>query len=118
VPPKSARKAVRVRTAAVMTGLSNVYLGLMSAWIGDGALSLGPNKRANLEQSEQHFRGQLIAIATQLNTLETLTESAWWEGNIVGKWSYEEYKAIQVIEKDMLALMVQVRGFAVTESSL
>lgn len=34
VPPKSARKAVRVRNATAISGLSNVYLSLTSTWIG------------------------------------------------------------------------------------
>ena len=33
VPPKSARKAVRVRNATAISGLSNIYLALTSTWI-------------------------------------------------------------------------------------
>ena len=108
IPPKSARKAVRVRNAAVINGLSNTYLSLMSSWVGDKRLTLGRGKIDEESESIDHVRGQLLAIATQLLPLKTLTESARWESNVLGKWPYEDYKIMLEIEQDMLAILVQV----------
>lgn len=110
VPPKSARKAVRVRNAAVMNGISNVYLSLTSAWVGSNTHP-APDKFDSA--SIILWQGEIVAIAQQLLAVDNLSESALWEGRIFGQWHYEEYKVMREIERDMLALMVMVRTFSI-----
>ena len=125
VPPKSARKAVRVRNATAITGLSNIYLSLTSNWIGKcspftqdnvSEQTTGSNREDGsaeeaIERADsiRHLRPQLTAVATQLLSLNDVVESARWEAYVLGEWPYHEYKTMLEIEQDMVAILALVR---------
>ncbi|VDB95654.1 unnamed protein product [Peniophora sp. CBMAI 1063] len=105
VPPKSARKAVRVRNATAISGLSNIYLDLTTTWIGnrtDGDRSDGLTEDST---TVQRLKTQLVSVATQLLSLNDVVESARWEAAILGEWPYKDYKAMLEVEQDMVAVL-------------
>ncbi|KAI0070747.1 hypothetical protein K474DRAFT_1631398 [Panus rudis PR-1116 ss-1] len=107
-PPKSGRKAVRLRNASNITSLSFLYSTLISAWISD-------KERPRTKDTNEWipgFRDRLIDVATQIQALRVQTTVAKWEGSIRGAWPYEDYMRLLNIEMEMLS------GLALIGSSL
>jgi hypothetical protein len=109
LPPKSGRKAVRLRTARSIGALGNVYTSLMSAWITEGDAGKDVSFTAN--DWVKAFRGQLVAVTLQVLTGKQEMMTAAWEGNIRGRWPHAEYVRLAEIEEDMVGVLAQVRGF-------
>ena len=107
LPPKSGRKAVRLRTAASIDELGHVYTMLMSAWI------VRDESRKDVPYSFTHwvkpFRGRLVAITAQLHANKQQMMLATWEGNIRGRWPKDEYFKLTEVQEEMIAVLAQVR---------
>ncbi|KAN0131986.1 Protein of unknown function (DUF2422) domain containing protein [Lactarius tabidus] len=108
LPPKSGRKAVRLRTAKSIGALGNVYTSLMSAWITEG--DAGKDVSFAATDWVKAFRGQLIAVTLQVVTEKQEMVTAAWEGNIRGRWPHAEYIKITEIEEDMIGVLSQLGG--------
>lgn len=118
IPPRSGRRAVRLQNASTINSLANLYAFIMGAWIADGELS----SRSGESSHEKHekpvletsaftltFREKLIASGIQLQVLRQRTDIAKWEGNLRGKWPYEQYSRLVTIQNNMLTSLGQVR---------
>lgn len=105
LPPKSGRKAVRLRNASTLSGLSYLYSHLTSLWLSaaDGPLQAGDRWPAEL-------RGKFIALAEQIQDLRLRTAMSKWEGSVRGAWAAEEYNRLLEVESDMLSSLVLVRA--------
>ena len=95
-PPQSGRKAVRLRNAATIAGLSHVYIFLMSAWIAgadgtgeEGTQSQGSGEKLPLGKGQaggpasgapwvQEFRRKLVGVVQQIQTLQQMTAHVLW----------------------------------------
>lgn len=108
LPPTSGRKAVRLRNASIITGISEIYAFLISTWIGTQAHH--KKSRAAPAAWGQDFRTKLIALADQIGTARQMTELAKWEGSIRGKWPVEEYEKLIQAESEMISGLAQVCG--------
>ena len=108
LPPKSGRKAVRLRTAKSIGALGNVYTSLMSAWITEG--DAGKDVSFTATDWVKGFRKQLVAVTLQVVTEKQEMMTAAWEGNIRGRWPHAEYIKITEIEEDMIGVLSQVRS--------
>jgi len=108
LPPKSGRKAVRLRAAASIDELGHVYTMLMSAWI------VGEDSRKDVPYSfmdwVKPFRQRLVAVTAQLHASKQQMMLASWEGNIRGRWPKEEYFKLTEVQEEMIAVLAQVRG--------
>jgi len=105
LPPKSARKAVRLGCAKTITSLSHMYASVMSAWITDTfskELKPGPPAWTN------SFRKNVTAIALQLRDLKETARLARWEGNVRGHWPYEEYNKLVDVQQEMVTVLSQL----------
>lgn len=127
-PPQSGRKAVRLRNAATIAGLSHVYIFLMSAWIAgadgtgeEGTQSQGSGEKLPLGKGQaggpasgapwvQEFRRKLVGVVQQIQTLQQMTALARWEGNVRGAWPYKEYNRLAEVQMDMVASLAQLAG--------
>ena len=109
LPPKSGRKAVRLRTAKSITTLGNVYTSLMSAWITEG--DAGKDVSFTSTNWVKAFRGQLVTVTLQVLAGKQEIMTAAWEGNIRGRWPHAEYVKLAEIEEDMVGVLAQVCGF-------
>jgi len=108
LPPKSGRKAVRLRTANSISALGNVYTSLMSTWITEG--DAGKDASFTGTNWVKAFRGQLIAVTLQVLTGKQEMMGAAWEGNIRGRWPHEDYTKLIEIEEDMIGVLAQLGG--------
>ncbi|KZP19305.1 hypothetical protein FIBSPDRAFT_1045659 [Athelia psychrophila] len=106
LPPTSGRKAVRLRNAAVITNISEIYGFLISTWIGTQAHQKehGTARPAWI----QEFRVKLLALADQVVSLRQMTGLATWEGSVRGKWPVEEYESLVQTESQMIGALAQV----------
>ena len=106
LPPKSARKAVRLGCAKTVTSLSHMYALIMSAWIRDAV----PSKelKSGLPPWVNSFRKNLTAVALQLNDLKETARLARWEGSVRGHWPYEEYNKLVDVQQEMVTVFSQV----------
>lgn len=105
LPPTSGRKAVRLRNAAVVTNISEIYGFLISTWIGTQT-----KKQNNTTHPMwiQEFRVKLLGLADQIVSLIQMTDLAKWEGSIRGKWPVEEYEKLVQTEAQMIGALAQV----------
>ncbi|KAH9849321.1 hypothetical protein C2E23DRAFT_870653 [Lenzites betulinus] len=105
LPPKSGRKAVRLRNASTLSGLSYLYSHLTSLWLSaaDGPLQAGDRWPAEL-------RAKFIALAEQMQDLRLRTAMSKWEGSVRGAWAAEEYNRLLEVESDMLSSLVLMGG--------
>jgi hypothetical protein len=106
LPPTSSRKAVRLRNASAITGISEIYGFLISTWIGTQT-----HQKKTLAAPAtwmEDFRIKLIGLSDQIQTAKQMTELAKWEGNIRGKWPIEEYQALIEAELQMISGLAQV----------
>jgi hypothetical protein len=106
-PPKSGRKAVRLRAAASIDELGHVYTMLMSAWITED------DSRKDVPYSftkwVKPFRGRLVAVTAQIHANKQQMMLASWEGNIRGRWPKDEYSKLTEVQEEMIAVLAQVR---------
>ena len=105
-PPKSGRKAVRLRAAASIDELGHVYTMLMSAWIVED----DPRKDVPYSFTNwvKPFRGRLVAITAQIQASKQQMMFAAWEGNIRGRWPKDEYFKLTEVQEEMIAVLSQV----------
>ena len=110
LPPKSGRKAVRLRNASVLSGLSYLYSHLTSLWLSAGEPFDMSREKGTLEEREwpQDLREKFIYIAEQLQDLRMRTVMSKWEGNIRGAWPFEDYMKMVEVQNDMLSSLVLV----------
>lgn len=107
MPPTSGRKAVRLRNASIITGISEIYAFLMSTWIGTQTYQ--KKTRTAPATWSVDFRAKLLALADQIQSVKQMTELAKWEGSIRGKWPAEEYEKLVLAESEMISGLAQVR---------
>ena len=108
LPPKSGRKAVRLRTAASIDALGHTYTTLMSAWIMEN----DEGKDAPFASSGwvKSFRRRLIAVTVQIQAGKQQMMLASWEGSVRGRWPKEEYVKLTEVQEEMIAVLSQVCG--------
>ena len=109
LPPKSSRKAVRLRTAQSVSALGRVYTSIMSAWITES--DVGKDASFTSSNWVKGFRGRLIGVTLQILDGKQEMMFASWEGNIRGRWPQHEYARLTEIEEDMIGVLSQVSGF-------
>ena len=100
LPPKSGRKAVRLRNANTITTLSHVYREITSAWINDHEFSFA--------DKVPQLRDRILGVSTQLQALRGQTMIAKFEGSFRGKWPVEEYSKLVDVQFDMLISLAMV----------
>jgi hypothetical protein len=106
LPPKSGRKAVRLRTAATIDGLSHVYTSVMSAWITE--TDMGKDASFTSPSWIKGFRRRLIKVTLQILAGKQHMMLASWEGGIRGHWPQEEYAKLTEVQEEMVAVLAQV----------
>lgn len=111
IPPKSGRKAVRLRNASVISGLSYLYSHLTSLWLAAGEPF---DSLHTLEEAQRRWPSELremvVTFSQQIQDLRVLTVMSKWEGNIRGHWPFEEYNQILDLQVDILSSLVLVRS--------
>jgi len=105
-PPKSGRKAVRLRAAASIDELGHAYTMLMSAWIVDDSRKDVPYSSTKWVKP---FRQRLVAVTSPLHASKQQMMLASWEGNIRGRWPKDEYFKLTEVQEEMIAVLSQVR---------
>ncbi|KAI0635211.1 hypothetical protein C8Q77DRAFT_1106698 [Trametes polyzona] len=105
LPPKSGRKAVRLRNASVLSGLSYLYSHLTSLWLNPETEAFGHGTKWPAE-----LREKIIALAEQIQDLRVRTAMSKWEGSVRGAWASEEYNRLLEVESDMLASLILLGG--------
>ena len=107
LPPKSGRKAVRLRTAASIDELGHAYTMLMSAWIVEDV----PKKDVPYLSMNwvKPFRRRLVAVTAQVQADKQQMMLASWEGSIRGRWPKHEYVKLLEVQEEMIAVLSQVR---------
>ncbi|EPQ51266.1 hypothetical protein GLOTRDRAFT_66016 [Gloeophyllum trabeum ATCC 11539] len=120
-PPKSGRKAVRLRNATTIKRIYNLYSLLISRWISgadgaeshvgtDGSLAGEKSVAPDSKSWSTFFRSDLVSIAEQLQALKSMTAIAKWEGNVRGSWPFEEYNRMVDVQIQMLGNLAQLGG--------
>ncbi|KZT25918.1 hypothetical protein NEOLEDRAFT_1156070 [Neolentinus lepideus HHB14362 ss-1] len=104
LPPKSGRKAVRLRNATTIKRIGNLYSLLISRWIASNAPQDATSKKSVF------FRADAVSIAQQLQALKGMTPIAKWEGSIRGRWSFEDYDRLVNVQIQMLGNLAQFGG--------
>jgi Aromatic acid exporter family member 2 len=112
LPPKSGRKAVRLRAARSIEALGYVYTSLMSAWITES--DVGKDSSFTSSRWVKGFRGRLVAATLQILGGKQYMMIASWEGGIRGHWPQEEYARLAEVQEDMAAVLAQVSGIEKT----
>ena len=107
LPPKSGRKAVRLRAATSIDELGHAYTMLMSAWIAEDDSS----KDVPFTSTTwvKPFRQRLVAVTTQIQAGKQQMMLATWEGSIRGRWPKDEYFKLTQVQEEMIAVLAQVR---------
>ena len=106
LPPKSGRKAVRLRAAATIDALGHVYTSLMSAWITES--EGGKVDPLSLPNWVQDFRARLTDVSFRVQAGKDQMMLASWEGGIRGRWPLEEYVKLTEVQEEMVAVLAQV----------
>lgn len=107
-PPKSGRKAVRLRNASTIASMSFIYSDIMAAWISSAAAS--PKAQAHgIADLLPGMREKFLALATQLQAVKVQTGIAKWEGSIRGAWPGDEYLKIADVQMGMMSSLALVR---------
>ncbi|KAI0683238.1 hypothetical protein BC835DRAFT_1423494 [Cytidiella melzeri] len=102
LPPKSGRKAVRLRNASILVSLSSLYSDIISMWIScEGTTNI--EKPRSTTDWFAEVRVKIVTIATQLQALKQQTALAKWEGSVRGVWPIEEYMKLADEETRMMA---------------
>ncbi|GJE92380.1 fusaric acid resistance protein-like domain containing protein [Phanerochaete sordida] len=100
LPPKSGRKAVRLRNASTMSQLAFLYSDIMAAWISSGSARHAHGALAELLPDA---RRKFLALAAQLQAVKTQTAIARWEGSVRGAWPGDEYMRLASVQTDMMS---------------
>jgi hypothetical protein len=108
LPPKSGRKAVRLRAASSIDALGHVYTSLMSAWITE--TDTGKDVSYTSSHWVRGFRVRLIAVSSRVLAGKEQMMLASWEGGIRGHWPKDEYLKLTEIQEEMIAVLSQVCG--------
>ncbi|KAI0087246.1 hypothetical protein BDY19DRAFT_986266 [Irpex rosettiformis] len=97
LPPKSGRKAVRLRNASILLSLASLYSDIISVWISaEGTTNIAkPKSQADWVAG---VRAKIVSLAAKLQALKQQTALAKWEGSIRGAWPMEEY--MKLIEEE------------------
>lgn len=103
LPPKSGRKAVRLRNAATMSTLSYLYSDIMAAWISSGASPKGNNA-----ELLPRLRHKFLGLAQQIQAVKMQTMVAKWEGSLRGAWPGDEYLKLAGVQADMMSSLALV----------
>ena len=111
LPPKSARKAVRIGCAKTLNSLSHIYASLMSAWITNTPTS--KELKSGQSQRASSFRSNLGAVALQVRNLQDTAKLARWEGNVRGHWPYAEYDRLVDVQQEMISVLAQASRISV-----
>ena len=106
LPPKSGRKAVRLRAAATIDALGHVYTSLMSAWITESDAGKGDSYASS--NWVKAFRVSLTAVLFKVQAGKQQMMLASWEGGIRGRWPLEEYAKLTEVQEEMIAVLAQV----------
>ncbi|KAI0777718.1 hypothetical protein BD413DRAFT_519071 [Trametes elegans] len=115
-PPKSGRKAVRLRNASVISGLSYLYSHLTSLWLSPEGPFVRPTETKDGITSDPRYRwpaelrAKFIGLSEQIQDLRVRTAMSKWEGNIRGSWPIEDYSRLLEVESDMLHSLVLLGG--------
>ena len=113
LPPKSGRKAVRLRNASTMSQLAFLYSDIMAAWISNEPAHPSPR------DAHSHFlpgmRKKVLALAAQIQAVKMQIPIARYEGSIRGAWPGDEYLKLANVQSDMRSSMALV-GFFLRES--
>lgn len=111
LPPKSGRKAVRLRNAGTIATLSFLYADILSAWIA-GEDRVAQDKHARyLVEWIPGFRDRLLALSAQIQAVRTSTVLAKWEGSIRGRWPSDQYARLADVQSEMVANLALVSVF-------
>lgn len=110
LPPKSGRKAVRLRNSATITSLSFLYRDIVAAWISSEETSLTEKHISPAHSVEwiPGFRDRLLAVAAQLQAVKVQTMIAKWEGSIRGAWPGDEYMKMANVQTEMISSLALV----------
>ncbi|KAI0266396.1 hypothetical protein BC834DRAFT_969435 [Gloeopeniophorella convolvens] len=108
LPPKSGRKAVRLRAASSISALGHVYTALMSAWITES--DAGKDESYTASGWVKSFRSRLVAVHLQIQAGKQMMMLASWEGNIRGRWQREEYVKMTQVQEEMIGVLSQLGG--------
>lgn len=111
LPPKSGRKAVRLRNASILSGISYLYSHLTSIWLSAGdPFDVASEKGAGaIRLWPPSLRAKFIYIAEQIQDLRVRTVMSKWEGNVRGVWPFEDYNRMAEAQSDMLSSLALVR---------
>ena len=110
LPPKSGRKAVRLRNASILSGISYLYSHLTSLWLSAGEPFDAAHEKGGVARAwPQELRDKLVYIAEQLQDLRMRTAMSKWEGNVRGAWPFEDYNRMVDVQSDMLNSLILVR---------
>ncbi|KAI0360638.1 hypothetical protein OH77DRAFT_1418621 [Trametes cingulata] len=118
LPPKSGRKAVRLRNASVISNLSYLYSHLTSLWLNaeEPFERIKGAKERDGYAAERRFtwpaelRAKFVAIAEQIQDLRVRTATSKWEGSIRGAWPSDDYNKLLEAENDMLSGLILLGG--------
>ena len=109
IPPKSGRKAVRLRNASIISGLSYLYSHLTSLWLSSGEPFDSLHKLEDAQRRwPSELRQMVVTFSQQLQSLRVQTVMSKWEGNIRGHWPFEEYNRLLDLQVDILSSLVLV----------
>lgn len=110
LPPRSGRTALRMRDAAIIAELSDIYAHLMSAWVSEEVKPETNGEQGTFGSPEwiPEFRRRVIAVAQQIQQARVQTAMAIWEGSVRGRWPREEYNKLCSSTSDMVASLAQV----------
>lgn len=109
-PPRSARKAVRKRNAAIISSIADTYAFIIETWIGSEKIGSRSSESKYSQEWLSEFRSRLVGLAEQITAVRSLTELARWEGNLRGKWPYEHYARLESVEQTMITGLAQLGG--------
>ncbi|EKM50877.1 uncharacterized protein PHACADRAFT_151282 [Phanerochaete carnosa HHB-10118-sp] len=100
LPPKSGRKAVRLRNSSHISTISFLYSDIMAVWIDSASVR---HVHGSLAELLPNARKQFLKLATQLQAVKSQTTIAKWEGSIRGAWPFEEYMKLANVQTDMMS---------------
>lgn len=101
LPPKSGRKAVRLRNATNITNISHLYSDLVAAWISE---------QRPAQDFVASYRDKLIGIAAQIQMVKGSTAIAKWEGSIRGSWPHDDYMRLANVQSEMVVSLALLGG--------
>ncbi|KAI0339296.1 hypothetical protein BDW22DRAFT_1409168 [Trametopsis cervina] len=109
LPPKSGRKAVRLRNASVLMSLASLYSDITAAWISSDGVPNTENTKST-DQWIASVRAKIVSLAAQLQALKMQTSIARWEGSLRGVWPIDEYMKLADEETQIMANLSLLGG--------